>query len=155
LQADSKLGKTIIASLIIDECLKLRDSKTDEISLAYFYCKDQDGQRNKFSNVAKAILSQLLQQNPGILPYLYDECLKSAKVTLVSPQGCAKLLSTVLQAVPKIFIVIDGIDECEQKERRAILNFLVPAINDCEPGNIRGFFISQELNDIKTALHNS
>ena len=101
------------------------------------------------------MLSQLLPQNPEILPYLYDECLRSAKVTLASPQDSAKLLSTVLQAVPKTFIVIDGIDECEQKERRAILNFFVSAINDCEPGKIRGFFISQELSDIKTALHDS
>ena len=132
----------------------MADAKRDEISLTYFYCRDQDNQRNKFPSVAKAMLSQLLQQNPEILAYLYDECLKSAKVTLASPQDCVKLLGTVVRAVPKTFIVIDGIDECEQKERRAILNFLVSAINDCEPGKIRGFFLSQELNDIKTALHN-
>jgi hypothetical protein len=134
--------------------LKLVESKKDELTLAYFYCRDQDTQRNKFPNVAKAMLSQLLQQNPEILAYLYDECLKSVKVTLASPQDCVKLLNTVLQAVPKTFIVIDGIDECEQKERRAILNFFVSAINDCELGKIRGLFISQELSDIKTALHN-
>ena len=147
-------GKTILASVIIEECLKLAKSKKDEISLAYFYCRDQDGQRNKFPSVAKAMLAQLLQQNPDILAYLYDECLKSAKVTLASPHDCVKLLGAVLQAVPQSFIIIDGIDECEQKERRAILNFFIPAINNCDPGKIRGFFISQELNDIKTALHN-
>jgi hypothetical protein len=134
--------------------LKLVNSKKDELSLAYFYCRDQDGQRNKFTGVAKAMLSQLLQQNPQILSYLYDECLRSGKVTLASQQECVRLLNTVLQPVPKTFIVIDGIDECEQKERRAILNFFVSAINDCEPGKIRGFFISQELHDIKTGLHN-
>ena len=100
------------------------------------------------------MLAQLLQQNPDVLPFLYDECLKSAKVTLASPQDCVKLLGAVLQAVPQSFIVIDGIDECEQKERRAILKFFVSIINNCEPGKIRGFFISQELNDIKAALHN-
>jgi hypothetical protein len=147
-------GKTILASVIIEELLKLAESKKDKISLAYFYCRDQDGQRNKFPGVAKAMLAQLLQQNPDILAYLYDECLKSAKVTLASPHDCVKLLGAVLQAVPQSFIIIDGIDECEQKERRAILNFFVSAINNCEPGKIRGFFISQELNDIKTALHN-
>ena len=147
-------GKTVLTSVIIEECLKLAEAKRDEISLAYFYCRDQDGQRNKFPSVAKAMLAQLLQQNPDILAYLYDECLRSAKVTLASPQDCVKLLSAVLQAVPQSFIIIDGIDECEQKERRAILNFFVSAINNCEPGKLRGFFISQELNDIKAALHN-
>ena len=66
----------------------------------------------------------------------------------------SNLLGAVLQAVPQSFVVIDGIDECEQKERRAILNFFVSIINNCEPGKIRGFFISQELNDIRAGLHN-
>lgn len=123
--------------------------------MAFFYCRDQDGQRNKFPSVAKAMLAQLLAQNPSILPYLYDECLKSGKVTLGSPQDCVKILGTVLQAVPKTFIIIDGIDECEQKERKAILNFFTSVISndDIEPGRLRGLFVSQELGDIKTALH--
>jgi hypothetical protein len=103
-------GKTILASVIVEECLKLAESKKDEISLAYFYCRDKDDLRNKFPSVAKAMLAQLLQRNPDILTYLYDECLKSAKVTLASPQDCVKLLGAVLQAVPQSFIVIDGID---------------------------------------------
>jgi hypothetical protein len=123
--------------------------------LAFFYCRDQDGQRNKFTSVVKAILAQLLRQNPIILPYLYDECLKSAKVTLASSQDCIKLLGTVLQAVPQTFLIIDGIDECEQKERRAILNFFTSVIasDDIKPGKLRGLFVSQELSDIETALH--
>lgn len=125
------------------------------ISVAYFYCRDQDGQRNKFPSVAKAVLAQLLHQNPDILAYLYDECLKSGKIVLASPLDCVKVLSTILHAVPRTFIVIDGIDECEQKERKAILNFFTSAINKegIEPGKLRGLFISQELSDIETALH--
>jgi hypothetical protein len=134
--------------------LKPAESKNDELSLAYFYCRDQDNQRSKFPGVAKSIVAQLLQQNPGILPYLYDECLKSAKVTLASVQDCVKILGAILQAVPQTFIIIDGIDECEQKERKAILNFFVSAIdNTSEPGKVRGLFVSQELSDIKAALH--
>jgi hypothetical protein len=146
-------GKAILASVIIEECLNLTQSKKDKISLAYFYCKDQDDQRSKFTSVTKAMLAQLLQQNPEILVYLYDECLKSAKVTLASPQDCIKILGAVLQAVPKTFIVIDGIDECEQKERKAMLNYFVSAINDADAGKVRGLFVSQELIDLKTALH--
>jgi hypothetical protein len=101
------------------------------------------------------MLAQLLRQNSSILPYLYDECLKSAKVTLASSQDCIKLLGTVLQAVPQTFLIIDGIDECGQKERKAILNFFTSAIanDDIKPGKLRGLFVSQELGDIKTELH--
>lgn len=148
------IGKTILASVLIEECLQIMQS-SKHFSLAYFYCRDQDGQRNKFISVAKAMLAQLLRQNPTIMPYLYEECLGSSKITLTSAPDCIKILGTVLQAVPKTFIVIDGIDECEQKERKAILNFFASAINNDEitPGKLRCLFISQELGDINTALH--
>lgn len=148
------VGKTILASVLVEECSKVVESSKN-ISLVFFYCREQDVQRNKFTGVAKAILAQLLRQNPSILPYLYDECLKSAKVTLTSSQDCIKLLGTVLQAVPRTLLVIDGIDECEQRERKALLNFFTSSItsDDIKPGKLRGLFVSQELSDIKAALH--
>lgn len=111
--------------------------------------------RDKFSSVVKTMLAQLLRQNQTLLPYLYDECIKSAKVTLESSKACVELLSTVLKAVPKVFLVIDGIDECEPKERKAILNFFTSMIDkdDAEPGQLRCIFASQELRDINSALH--
>ncbi|KAH8800405.1 hypothetical protein F5884DRAFT_863111 [Xylogone sp. PMI_703] len=147
-------GKTVLASVIIEKCQRITET-SKEVSLAFFYCRDQDGQRNKFVSISKAILAQLLRQNQSILPYLYDECLKSAKVTLATSQDCIKLLRTVLQAVPQTFLIIDGIDECDQKERRLILNFFISSITDnsITPRKLRGLFISQELNDIKSALH--
>ena len=147
------VGKTVLTSVIVEECINRVESKKDEMSLAYFYCRDKDDQRNKFVSVAKSMLAQLLRQNPDILAYLYDECLRSAKVTLASPQDCTRILDAVLQAVPKTFIVIDGIDECEQKDRKPILSFFVRAIKHADPARLRGLFVSQELSDIKTALH--
>lgn len=125
-----------------------------QLSVAYFYCKDEDSQRNTLLGVMKAIIAQLLTQNPGILPFLYDQCLKSGSITLASPTDCSKILSTVLQAVPKTFIVIDGIDECEEQERKTMLKYFMSLINDytLDPGKIRGFFVSQPLSDIKSAL---
>jgi hypothetical protein len=147
-------GKTILASVLIEECSRMvRLSK--DLSFAFFYCRDKDEQRNKFASVAKSMLAQLLRQQPVILPYLYDECLKSAKVTLSSSQDCIRLLGTVLQAVPQTFLIVDGIDECEQKERKAMLNFFTSTItsDDIAPGKVRALFISQQLSDIMTGLH--
>jgi len=57
--------------------------------------------------------------------------------------------------VPQTFLIIDGIDECDLKERKAMLNFFTSTITsgDIQPGKLRALFISQELGDIKTALH--
>jgi hypothetical protein len=147
-------GKTVLASVLIEECSRIAELSKDS-SFAFFYCRDQDEQRNKFVSVAKSMLSQLLRQQPVILPYLYDECIKSAKVTLTSPQDCIRLLGTVLRAVPQIFVIVDGIDECEPKERKAMLNFFTSTItsDDIALGKMRSLFISQQLSDIMAALH--
>jgi hypothetical protein len=133
--------------------LKVADLQP-QVSIAYFYCKDKDNQRNKFQSVVKLIIAQLLRQNPGILSYLYDQCLKSGKVTLVSNGDCSKILTTILRAVSKIFIIVDGIDECEEQERRLILKYFTSFItdNNLELGKIRVCFINQVLSDIKVAL---
>jgi hypothetical protein len=143
-----------LASVVIEEALKVSHSYPD-ISVIFFYCKERDTQRNTFPSVAKAMLAQLLTQNPIIISYLYDQCLQSGKVTLSSPRDCSKILGTVLHAVPKTFIIIDGIDECEEKERKAMLNFFASLIDDVgiEPGKLRGLFVSQGLSDIKACLH--
>jgi hypothetical protein len=127
------------------------------VSISYFYCREKERQQNTFSSVAKALLAHILKHSsdrPGILAYLYDECLKSCKATLESQQDCIEILETVLRALPKTFIIIDGIDECETKERKAIMKFFLSAINKegTELGKIRCLFASQELSDIKTGL---
>jgi hypothetical protein len=100
------------------------------------------------------MLKQMLRQNPIILPYLYDECLESRTVTPSSSQQCSKLLGTVLQAVPRTSIIVDGIDACEEHERNKILQFFSSVIDksSTESGNLRCLFISQELDDMKEAL---
>lgn len=139
--------------MLIEECSKVVRPLKD-VSLAFFYCREKDGQRNTFASVAKAILVQLLRQNLTLLPYLYDECLKIAKPTLSSSKDCEKLLSTAFHIVPQTFFIIDGIDECEQKERADMLKFFKSVINknSNSPGKIRGIFISQDLNDIRSIL---
>lgn len=142
-----------MASVVIEESLEVAESHKN-VSVGYFYCKDEDSQRNRFPSVAKALIAQLLTQNSGILPYLYDQCLRSGKVTLASTGDCSKILSTILSAVSKTFIIIDGIDECEEQERKTMLKYFTSVVddNDLEPGKIRCFFVSQALSDIKTAL---
>jgi hypothetical protein len=55
--------------------------------------------------------------------------------------------------MPKIYIVVDGIDECDFSERKSILSFFTPIIEgDDLPGKIRALFVSQDENDIRKLL---
>jgi hypothetical protein len=145
-----------LTSLIIEEA-----QRQSLVSVLYFYCKHKDPQRNTFVAVARALLAQLLVQNRAhdLLPFLHEEYLDSGEITLQSIQLCKTLLKTALESLPadaKIYIVIDGIDECDIQERRNILSTLTSIIEaGNHPGRLRGMFVSQDEPDIKSLLRTS
>lgn len=69
-----------------------------------------------------------------------------------------KLFEDFCSIPDKIFIVIDGLDECEQIERKQLLEFLVEIVTQCDtsdPGKLRVMVVSQDFVDIRRALHSS
>ena len=123
------------------------------ISVAFFYCKHLDDQRNTFVAVARGILTQLLSQNDELLPYMYDQCHLSGQSSLLSAEMSRSLLETALTTVSKIYIIIDGIDECPLAERAAILKFFTSLIERSDSmEKLRCLFVSQDENDIRKYL---
>ena len=59
----------------------------------------------------------------------------------------------------KVYIVVDGIDECDVPERKSIISFFTSLIENVEryatPGNIRALFVSQYENDIRKLLRSA
>lgn len=141
-------GKTILASVVVEACRKVPSTAT-----IYFYCSYQDEQRKKFLSVARALIAQLLLQNDTLLPYLHEQCLASGQASLVSSQLCEDILKTCLTTMGTVYIIIDGIDECDFPERKAILSFVTSLVaNSATPGKLRALFVSQDENDIKKLL---
>jgi hypothetical protein len=138
------LGKTVLASLIIEEARKLQNT-----TVAFFYCKYQDPDRNTFVAVVRGILAQLLHQlkSNNLLAYLFDEKSKSGMTTLLTDTLARKLLDVATKSHQKVYIIIDGIDECDNEQRKEIVtafetlwDSLPPSDND----TLRCMFISQD-----------
>ena len=108
------LGKTILASLIIEEIRKLK-----AVTLAYFYCKHNDLHRSSFVAIMKGILMQLIQDDDDILRYVYEKCASGNESTLDSPVELKNLVRVSMESCENVFIVIDGLDECEEVEEKA------------------------------------
>lgn len=103
----------------------------------------------------KAVLSQLVTQQDHLIPYYHDEGVRSGEVSLQSTKLCKSLLRHMLLNIPKAFLVIDGLDECDDTERRLILDFLSEVINLCDsktPGKVRVLILSRDEPDIRRAL---
>ena len=144
----TSIGKTVLASRIIEECQKLSSA-----SVLFFYCKHLDNRRNTFLALARSILTQLLRQNAGLVPYFYDKSIGSGQTSLDSNQLCKELLEVAIRSCSKTYIIIDGVDECDMKERKVIISLFTSLVDtQTQPGNIRSLFVSQDENDIKKLL---
>ena len=136
-------GKTVLASLIVEESQSM-----PQIKVGYFFCKYRNEQQNTFLAIAKGILAQILQQNRELLvPFLYEEmCTKGGPI--LRTKALAKdLLETSLKICDKVYLIIDGIDECDRDERKVIASWfceLVESLPINQAGKIRCLFISQD-----------
>ncbi|KAK2808656.1 hypothetical protein FQN50_004520 [Emmonsiellopsis sp. PD_5] len=143
-------GKTILASAIIDDCLSNTSFNT-----GYFYCKEGDPEGNTFVSILRGLINQLMSQNQDLVPHFYDKYSSSGETSLSSVNLGKQLLQLLCDKVSKLFIVIDGLDECNAAERKLVLPFFKGLLDHCDkqsPGKLRLLFISQDYNDIRNAL---
>ncbi|KAI9766234.1 MAG: hypothetical protein M1840_006648 [Geoglossum simile] len=138
-------GKTVLTSLLIDECQKIPD-----VCVAFFYCKHKDPQRSTFVAIARSILLQLLCYKKALLSYIYKEASTSGESSLESSELTKKLLEVALKAFNKVYLIIDGFDECGKTEKKLISTWFQSIINSVsieDSGGLRCLFVSQADND--------
>jgi hypothetical protein len=149
-----RVGKTILASAIIDKCCETRDFKT-----GYFYCHDADQTSSTALSILTGLAEQLLLQDLDLLlPHFFTRRSSGGDVALRSVKQADKLLEDCCKIVPKVFLIVDGLDECIPVERKEILVILMKLSKACEaaePGKLRILIVSQQYPDIYRLLHNS
>lgn len=144
------LGKTVLASVIVDACFDNTLYNT-----SYFYCKDNGEEKKDCISIYRGLLSQLLNKCHDLVPHCYEKSLGSGEIRLTSLSLAQNLLALFCEKIPRQCIIIDGIDECDQAQRKLLFEFwldLVRKIEDRDPGKIRIAFISQLFPDIEKAL---
>lgn len=145
-------GKTILASKVIDDC---RDDKSTSLCTAFFYCQ-HDGQN--FMSILRSLIAQLLVVDHILLPWCHEQYTSGNRLSLIDEKVCRRILNALLMSCTRTFIVIDGLDECEFRDRRLLLSFFDDAISTCErydPGKLRVMFVSRDELDIRKGLRGS
>ncbi|KAH7381988.1 hypothetical protein BKA64DRAFT_584001 [Cadophora sp. MPI-SDFR-AT-0126] len=143
-------GKTILASIIIDASIKNGADST-----AYFYCKENDAEKNTCISVYRGILSQLLNNHRELVPYYWDKMVSTGETVLTTTHLAEGLLKTILEKAESSRIIVDGLDECNADQRKLLLAFFTNIVgirDEKEPGKLRVVFMSQDYNDIQKAL---
>ncbi|CAI7641662.1 unnamed protein product [Penicillium glandicola] len=135
-------GKTVLASLAIEEAQKL----TPKPTVLFFYCKHDNPERNSFLALARSLLAQILEQDQNLLLYLYQQCCNSKEAVLTSPEKVTRLLEFAFRNCKSAYIIIDGIDECDRDQRKCIAQWFRKLVEDLpisEPWRLRCLFTSQ------------
>lgn len=138
-------GKTVLASLLVEECKKIALKST-----AYFYFRHSDSSRDNFISMSRSLLDQFSVMHDSVADILYeaangDEAFQTKKATRA-------LLRIALDAAGPAFIIIDGLDECAESEQKDIAVWLRKYADDSSQTRdpTRCVFLSQHDDKIQT-----
>jgi hypothetical protein len=143
-----KIGKTVLASRVIDECQRI-----DGFITSYFYCKEGDPRKNSFLAVLKGLLSHMIRQFRSLMPYCIGKA--NGQRELSSTSTAKTLLEVFCGEISNQFVIIDGLDECDVNERTLLLSCLKEIVDHCDardPGKLRLLIVSQDFGDIEDSL---
>jgi hypothetical protein len=134
------LGKSVLASLIVEELEKTTPNK-----VLYFYCRYDELRKQTFVAMACSFLQQLLRMNDLVVTQLYETAISDGNYNLNSRKLAESILEICLKAVGSVSIVLDGLDECPDVEQKAMALWLRKYIDSSssEPGRSRCLILSQ------------
>jgi hypothetical protein len=144
-------GKTILASAIVDSC----PPSSETVSTCFFYCQKDDPLGSTPVSIIRALVDQLLDQHPYLLPPCHNARTQSGEPVLRSFSLATKMLRDYCMSFEKVFIIVDGLDECSQVERKQVLEALMTIVSQAdtnEAGKLRLLVVSQDYVDIRRTL---
>jgi hypothetical protein len=96
------------------------------------------------------MLAQLIGLNKSLMAYVYDKASTSGETSLDSLKLAKELLETALKSLSKVYVLIDGLDECNRVEKKPISSWfqsIVHSVSTSDPESLRCLFIGQHDND--------
>lgn len=137
-------------SRVVDEVRQLQktsNSARQDTSIAFFYCKHHNPNYDGFLAASKGILSQLLAQNSHLIQYFYEKASLSGEPALRTKNLARELLDVALRCSKRTYVILDGLDECERKERKDITTFWRHTVESLPPADmatVRCLFVCQD-----------
>lgn len=138
--------------MIVEEARTLAVAK--DLKVLYFYCRHGDSERNSFVAMARCFLRDLLNANDQLIAHVYEAAATSKEPTLRTQNHSRDFLDTCLKAVGRTYVVLDGLDECDEGEQKVIAEWLRKYAEDSastqEPSKC--VFLSQDCHTTRSSL---
>ena len=112
-------GKTVAMAFLVDQLNRRNEHRLPRPKICYHYCRDDEtGQAvHIFSALVLALLEQLEWYKENQASGILDPAASTRKL--------GEFLEKVLETLDRpLFVVIDGLDECDRSSRKALLELL-------------------------------
>ncbi|PTB63085.1 hypothetical protein BBK36DRAFT_146201 [Trichoderma citrinoviride] len=144
---DMGCGKTITTAYVVD-------TLSQGQLVCSYYCKD-DHETTKLGNIYRSLIWQLLKRRPDLKARFYSWYKKAESRSQVNPtQSDEMLREFLLDALSSskqcIFIVLDGLDECEGYSQGQILSLFRELLE--REARLKVFLSSRYDDDVEKAL---
>jgi len=141
-------GKTILAAIVVDDLHTLFQNNSS-IGIAYLYCNFRRKDEQKAEDLLASLLRQLSQtwsSLPDSVKALYDR--HNDQRTRPSFDEILRVLQSVAAMYPRVFIVVDALDECQASDG-CRSKFLLEIFNVQAKTEANIFATSRPLPDIE------
>ena len=124
---DLGCGKTVIMAYLIDEFIRKNKQQLPQPKVCYHYCLK--GETDQAIHVVSVLILALLEQLPGLKKMFYDWYRQQQTSGNVEPATDKRKLeecfNDMVQLVDRpLFVVVDGLDECDRQSQTRLLDFL-------------------------------
>ena len=123
----------------------------ESTQILYAFPSDEDTSGNTKAAIIRSLLYQLCRANPSLIPAVNKE--HNARFTgsrsLLS-DTCDKLLEKFICSSEPVYIILDGLDECKEVERKQLLGTILHLWKTCS--NLHVLVASRKEVDIRKAL---
>jgi NTP pyrophosphatase (non-canonical NTP hydrolase) len=143
-------GKTVLAGAMIEETLRLAD---ESIAVAFFFCDYKNKQTHSAVNILGSLASQIARQKEKAYDSLanyYNELHPEKHLAKsLGIIGLQDALQGMMEELDKVFIIIDGLDECADNTDD-VLEILMSLVNSQEKVSLA--LLSRDEQNIREKL---
>ena len=144
-------GKTVLASLIIDEILK---KSCPSIAAAYFFCDYKDSTTHEAHKILGSLVQQIARQDQQSLAkvQIFYDAHSHGRTNPIEydSQDLCHLIIEMASNYDATMIVVDGLDECG--EHASYVTELLASLSDDVTTDLRTLFLSREELEIQDYL---
>lgn len=148
-------GKTVLSSTMIRSLHIWEDQKASQAPvIGFFYCDSGDSEKRSALHICASILAQIACQLPYIpaaITEAYERARRYGRLHASLSDDLFTVLEKVALSLPSLFVVLDGLDECEEPSSTVTAFASIAR----KVKSFRLCFLSRRIPAIETSLHDA